>query len=228
MPASVLALGISLALSVNVPHVDRTLAADVTTTGSRAGIEYVTGIQKVSFSKSTLAKWQEVVERHDRQIAIESTHWGSFVGRFENVVAAELLQRVNREVNRARYVKDSANWGVHDFWATPQELFERGGDCEDYAIAKYLVLRELGVRPSNMQIAVSRTHAVLIVKTERGPVVLDNNHSQIRPLDVRFAKRIVFVVNDHSWAVNVGRDSYQLASRLDLPSPPYPPDALPL
>ncbi|WP_237707120.1 transglutaminase-like cysteine peptidase [Pseudoalteromonas sp. BSi20652] len=37
-------------------------------------------------------------------------------------------------------------WKQNDYWTTPLETLGRGlGDCEDYAIAKYISLRALGV-----------------------------------------------------------------------------------
>lgn len=44
------------------------------------------------------------------------------------------------------YTTDSALWGVNDYWATPLEsMGKAAGDCEDYAIAKYLSLLKMGV-----------------------------------------------------------------------------------
>ena len=41
---------------------------------------------------------------------------------------------------------DDQHWHQADYWATPIEtLASNGGDCEDFSIAKYFTLRELGV-----------------------------------------------------------------------------------
>jgi predicted transglutaminase-like cysteine proteinase len=99
-----------------------------------------------------------------------------------------LLKRINDAVNRLDYVTDNELWALNDYWASPAEFLARGaGDCEDYAISKYFLLRELGVPAEAMRIAIvldtarKLTHAVLIVQTERGPVVLDNVVEQILP-----------------------------------------------
>src|SRR5215471_1790887 len=54
---------------------------------------------------------------------------------------------VNRAINGAiRYVSDMAQHGVADKWSAPLAALGSGqGDCEDYAIAKYAALRELGI-----------------------------------------------------------------------------------
>ena len=45
-------------------------------------------------------------------------------------------------------------WGVMDYWETPAEFFQKSGDCEDFAIAKYFALRDLGFPASQMRIVV--------------------------------------------------------------------------
>ncbi len=83
-------------------------------------------------------------------------------------------------MNKVRYIGDQKNWGKSDYWATPIEFLTYGGDCEDFAIAKYVSLRALGVPDRAMRIAIVKdtqkgiAHAILIVYTEDGPMVLDN------------------------------------------------------
>jgi predicted transglutaminase-like cysteine proteinase len=70
--------------------------------------------------------------------------WQEFLAEIANEDEAEQLYRVNRYMNHYRYRSDQRNWRRPDFWAVPEQLFERGGDCEDHAIAKYVSLRALG------------------------------------------------------------------------------------
>lgn len=94
----------------------------------------------------------------------------------------ERLDIVNRGVNAAMaYRSDKSVWGVGDYWATPAEMARQGaGDCEDYAIAKYWLLRSLGMNEENLQLVLLQDtrrqlfHAVLIVHTSAGRFVLDN------------------------------------------------------
>ena len=59
---------------------------------------------------------------------------------------AEKLQIVNEFFNRLKFVDDIDRWGRRDYWGTPVEMLATSaGDCEDYSIAKYFTLKELGV-----------------------------------------------------------------------------------
>lgn len=95
------------------------------------------------------------------------------------------LQAINARINRVPKHDDRDNYGVDDHWATPQEFFRKGGDCEDYAIAKYAVLERLGWPPARMWIVVLREtvispiHAVLMVELEGRLWTLDNLSDRI-------------------------------------------------
>lgn len=85
------------------------------------------------------------------------------------------LQRVNSSVNRSMRFKSDKT----DTWG-------KGADCEDFALAKRKLLIREGVSPGALRMAVVRNskgegHAVLIVKTDRGEMVLDNARAKILP-----------------------------------------------
>jgi predicted transglutaminase-like cysteine proteinase len=90
------------------------------------------------------------------------------------------LFEVNRYFNAVPYVSDKRNWGVADYWETPDEFVTRGGDCEDYAIAKYLALKQLGWADNIMRVAIvnqknrETPHAILVVYNQGSYKVLDN------------------------------------------------------
>lgn len=92
------------------------------------------------------------------------------------------LGEINRAINLAiRYQSDAAQHGASDAWASPLATLSSGrGDCEDYAIAKYLALREAGVAPGDLRLVVvrdlrlRRDHAVLAARLEDRWLVLDN------------------------------------------------------
>ncbi len=54
------------------------------------------------------------------------------------------IQAVNQFLNQWQYKTDEQNYGQRDYWAAPLEFLRRSGDCEDYAIVKYVSLRQLG------------------------------------------------------------------------------------
>ncbi len=73
------------------------------------------------------------------------------------------LNVVNRWTNYIKYSSDKKVYGVSDYWATLYEFVGKGmGDCEDYTIAKYYILKELGVDPKRMKFA------YVIYKNRRG------------------------------------------------------------
>jgi predicted transglutaminase-like cysteine proteinase len=56
------------------------------------------------------------------------------------------LRLCNRYFNTIPYFPDKVHWQMEDYWATPAEtVASHGGDCEDYAIAKYFALKERGI-----------------------------------------------------------------------------------
>ncbi len=76
--------------------------------------------------------------------------------------------------------------GESDYWADPVEFLTHGGDCEDFAIAKYASLRMLGVPEDHLRIAIVRDlqkqvmHAILIVYTDNGDaLILDNQNRRV-------------------------------------------------
>ena len=95
-----------------------------------------------------------------------------------------LAGRVNKEINRrVREVSDLNQYRVAEHWALPTA---RGGDCEDFALLKKRELIRLGVAPERLLIATALTrkreaHAVLILRTDAGDMVLDNLTSRIKP-----------------------------------------------
>jgi predicted transglutaminase-like cysteine proteinase len=164
----------------------------------------------VELQASRNPKWRSMYARHSA-----SGGWGRLADKLNRIRATprdDLLEEVNDLVNRARQVSDRRNWQSGDYWAAPAELFRRGGDCEDFAIAKYLLLRELGVPSSQMQILITRDHAVLVVRDEEGLVVLDSLRRRIYQLSPSQAARAVFALNEKTWWVNTG-GAPQVASR---------------
>jgi predicted transglutaminase-like cysteine proteinase len=92
------------------------------------------------------------------------------------------LGEINRAVNLS--IKATSDWsqcGADDFWSAPLATLEKGaGDCEDYAILKYLALREAGISPDDLRLLIvsyprRRTfHAVLAVHLDEEWLLLDN------------------------------------------------------
>lgn len=89
---------------------------------------------------------------------------------------------INRAVNLAiKPVSDAARFNVPDIWTTPLTTFATGaGDCEDYAIAKYVALREAGMDAADLRLmivhdrALNQDHAVVAARVDGQWLILDN------------------------------------------------------
>ena len=116
-----------------------------------------------------------------------------------------LLRAVNLFFNRIPSVTDLQHWGIEDYWATPSEsLGSNGADCEDYAIAKYFTLKELGVPVSRLRLVYAKTwhsrdaHLVLAYYPDPGadPLILDNLQGSIQSASDRPDLIPVYTFND--------------------------------
>jgi predicted transglutaminase-like cysteine proteinase len=98
------------------------------------------------------------------------------------------LEEVNQGVNAAiHYVSDLAQFGELDRWSTPLASFATAkGDCEDYAIAKYVALREAGFPEADLRLLLGRDrtvgqdHAILAARLDGRWLILDNRWSELR------------------------------------------------
>ena len=89
---------------------------------------------------------------------------------------------INRAINLAiRPMSDLAQWGVLDRWSAPLETLTTGrGDCEDYAIAKYVALTQAGVAAEDVRLVIvhdltaGENHAVVATRLNGDWIILDN------------------------------------------------------
>lgn len=167
----------------------------------------------------------------DRMLLLASQRYGNFggtaVASWRDLLTqaaaqpdALKLKQVNDFFNRrTRFSEDTAIWGAQDYWATPLETLGRGqGDCEDFAIAKYVTLKLLGVpseklrltyvkaRIGGPQSSLVQAHMVLSYYPAPGdePMVLDNLISDIRPASRRTDLTTIFGFNAEGMWVGGG------------------------
>jgi predicted transglutaminase-like cysteine proteinase len=106
------------------------------------------------------------------------------------------LSLVNRYVNKRHYKRELRN-----HWSTLLEFLQRGGDCEDYAVAKYFLLRELGFPAENMRVLVTWErsardyHAVLAVRRDNGSTwLLESDNTIVKGSQRRY--RFIYALNE--------------------------------
>ena len=143
----------------------------------------------------------------DRLQAWRSTELEGLVNRpsANAVLSRDELQLFNRFWNKVPYYSDQKHWGIADYWATPIEtLASNGADCEDYAIAKYFSLKELGVPPESLRITyvrslkINEAHMVLAYypAPDADPYILDNLTEKLVPASERDDLVPVYSFND--------------------------------
>lgn len=115
------------------------------------------------------------------------------------------IKAVNTLLNKAKYITDQDNWGQKDYWASPGEFMARFGDCEDYAIAKFVALGLLGFRDAEMRVVAVKDlnlkvgHAILVVFVDGKAWVLDNQIQQVVEAGQIRHYQPVFSINKNFW-----------------------------
>jgi predicted transglutaminase-like cysteine proteinase len=132
--------------------------------------------------------------------------WRAEIQSLKGLPAREQLRRINDFLNNIPYVDDRQVYGEAGYWgASPERFFKGGGDCKDYAIAKYVSLRALGFSSEQLRIAVVRDkmknipHAILIVSEKADVFVLDNQDRKIEFVSDVHRYQPIFSINGTSW-----------------------------
>jgi len=158
--------------------------------------------------------------------------WQGLIMSGKGLGDAEKLALVNSFFNRVAFVDDIVHWKKPDYWATPVEtLATNGGDCEDFSIARYLTLREMGVPDERMlttyvkSLKLDQAHMVLTYcsSPEAEPVVLDNLVNEIKPASERLDLQPVvrlrdrLAVHHEAFARIAGKDGAWIPAGLFVP-----------
>ncbi|MBS0273289.1 MAG: transglutaminase-like cysteine peptidase [Proteobacteria bacterium] len=134
--------------------------------------------------------------------------WTSFLESVRKMSRRDQLNAVNAWANSRPYVEDIQNYHVSDYWATPGQFLARGGDCEDYAIAKYYSLVRLGFPTDDLRLVIvddtnlNVFHAVLAVRLDNNVWLLDNQLQHVVPMDIAVQYVPIYSLNEHGWWVH--------------------------
>jgi predicted transglutaminase-like cysteine proteinase len=172
------------------------------------------------FGLSPFARWSALLVRweHEREDAAESClssystaspcpprEWTQLIVRFRGRPRREQIDGINAAINAHPYVSAIANWGNPAHWETPFEFFRHNGQCQDYAITKFLLLRELGVPDRAMRLVVLRDtrrqvdHAVLVVDVSGHELMLDNLAPRVVSANADPNYHAYYSVNESGW-----------------------------
>ena len=165
----------------------------------------------------TLERHEADRERIERCLADKDACEGKLkslrylISRGSDLSRKRQLQLVNRYINKRRYRRDRRELSLsvasegqamlRNHWTTLLDFMSRGGDCEDFAAAKYFLLRELGVPAEDMRILVTWEkkardyHAVLAVRKEDGTAwLLETDDTIVRGSQRRY--RFIYALNE--------------------------------
>lgn len=156
---------------------------------------------RLAHSGSVVA-WQAMLGRHSDQerndfvscperlrflaASCGARHWSEILAGPFPKDAFELLRAVNARINGESRMEDNAVWGTEEYWATPREFLALGGDCEDFAIAKFMLLLRQGWPEPALRLAVvqdrrsDRLHAVIAARLGDEAFILDNLDADLR------------------------------------------------
>ncbi|MDO6838779.1 transglutaminase-like cysteine peptidase [Paraglaciecola chathamensis] len=140
------------------------------------------------------ALFNKIKNQYDDDALERVQDWQQLLNTSHTLPIDEMLYQVNNFFNELEFVDDIDHWGKDDYWATPVEfLATKGGDCEDFVIAKYFSLKELGVPAEKLRLMyvtatrLRQAHMVLAYYEEPNsvPLVLDNINRRILPASRR-------------------------------------------
>lgn len=180
--------------------------------------------EKRSTKIKAFTKWSGMFNKFERQLGASSSEpvvqkFQSDLSHLKGLPLRTMAKKVNDMMNAKRYITDKRNWGTSDYWATPVEFLQRGGDCEDFAIAKYTALRVLGVPEERLRVAIVHDkvknipHAILIVYTDEGAVVLDNQEKRVIDGNHAGRYRPIYSINRTAWWLHTETSATRVASR---------------
>ena len=162
-----------------------TVASTLLSTGLALGL--VAGSPAMAAETATLSLRKAIAAPDGFADVCNRYDWACAAGS-KGQVRGKALLSLAREVNNAinhqyRQVTDRSQYGTEEVWALPTS--SRGGDCEDFVLAKKHSLIEAGVAPGRLLIATvldrrRALHAVLVLRTEEGDFVLDNLNNRVK------------------------------------------------
>jgi predicted transglutaminase-like cysteine proteinase len=184
--------------------------------------------EMISHNFAGFSEWRNVMARSNVQFAAargictpgQSSNcipasWTTLLAALKGQPLRRQIELANDALNRIRYVPTMQNWRRAMYWETPLEFLRYGGQCQDYAIAKYELLRQAGVPANAMRMvvlhdtAIGRDHAVLVVYVEGEPLVLDILNPSIVPADASIPYRPYYSINENAWWYHLGPHSME-------------------
>lgn len=131
--------------------------------------------------------WQGYIDDPKTKGLKSHKSWKVLHSKLSSKSKIKQVKGVNSYFNKWPYRLDKGNYGTSDYWASPPEFLRKSGDCEDFAIAKFYGLKDLGFTEQEMRVVALKDtirnigHAVLVVYLDGEALVLDNQTNMVWP-----------------------------------------------
>lgn len=176
--------------------------------------------EEFSTDNSAFVKWTEMLQRYDRERRHGAPdEWRALVASLEGLDLRAKLARANDVINAHPYTPSMANWGERNHWETPFEFLRKNGQCQDYAIAKYMLLREAGISATALRLVILRDtrqaldHAVLVAYVDGQPMLLDNQINDVVPAATVHYYAPYYSISEQGWWLHRGANARYAALR---------------
>jgi predicted transglutaminase-like cysteine proteinase len=170
-------------------------------------------IEKKNQDMSIFPKWTNMLARLKIDEAYCEPSYNCNIAEWKKFIESQkgnpdkilVLQAVNRFINDVEYINDASSWNQSDYWETPYQFFSKGGDCEDFATAKFITLLKIGFNNDDMRVVVinnlrvNEIHAVLVVNVNGKSYVLDNQIPVLEDADNIKYYRPIYSINETNW-----------------------------
>jgi predicted transglutaminase-like cysteine proteinase len=176
-------------------------------------------------------KWHGVLRRfaaeQRRDVSCPATpaahcperEWRALVRSLEGLSLRAKILAVNDAINRHPYVPSEVNWHESNHWETPFEFLRKGGQCQDYAVTKYLLLRAAGVPAADLRVVVVRDtrlgldHAVTVAYVGGKALLLDNLRRAVVSAASVHDYQPYYSINEQGWWLYRGPNARYAALR---------------
>ena len=177
-----------------------------------------------NFSQNSIVDFEK---RYGKKRVNVIRYWDDMIEKAKRSSNLQKLKYVNDFFNSVRYITDIKHWDQDDYWASPLEFVgTNGGDCEDYAIAKYFTLLKVGIPEEKLRIAYVKlrsrykryeeAHMVLLYfhNLNMIPIVLDNVNKRLQIASKRRDLKLIYSFNAQGlWeAKNKGKNHIRRGS----------------
>ena len=162
-------------------------------------------------------KWLGVLDRWKREqsatigiceknidVTCVPQDWAKLVRELKGAALETSVQRVNEAINRYPFIESFRNWGG-EHWETPFEFIRRGGQCQDYAIAKFMLLRAIGIANDALRFVVlndlrgRRDHAVAVAYADGDILLMDNLLTRVVSTSLVTWYKPYYSINETYW-----------------------------